>query len=98
MRLAGRIEDGNCPVTIELNFEYPIRRIERLLRAVRLHRGNEVREILLFRHADKSDVRGRRQKRCHYFSEPPGEVVAVDENGITRFQLLLENPLRSRGS
>jgi hypothetical protein len=59
-RLAGRIEDRNGPVTIELDFEDPIWRIKGSFRALRHHWGNKRREVFL-RHregepAESNDV------------------------------------------
>jgi hypothetical protein len=44
MRLAGSVEDRNRPVTVELDFEDPIRRIKGSFGAICHHRGNKFGE------------------------------------------------------
>jgi hypothetical protein len=41
MRFAGSVEDGDSAIPVQLNFENPIRRVERLLYTVRHHAENE---------------------------------------------------------
>jgi hypothetical protein len=47
MRFTGSVEDSDCPVTIELDFENPIRGIEWRLDALRHHRPDEARKGIL---------------------------------------------------
>ena len=47
MRLAGRVEDRDCPVTIQLDFEDPIWVIKRRFCTLRHHRRDEIGGVFL---------------------------------------------------
>jgi hypothetical protein len=51
VRLAGFVEDNNRSITIELDFEYPVRRVEKLFYPVRHHGRHKLRNFLLY-HAE----------------------------------------------
>jgi hypothetical protein len=76
VRLASSVKNGDSSIPVQLYLEDPIRRVERLLYAVRHHRRHECRKILLG-HAETNQQDGIQAWLFPLFVRPNGSATGL---------------------